>query len=163
MKFLRTALAGALAVGMVASASAANCPMAPPAPPPPLPTAPAFDWSGPYVGAYTGWVIGTPFIFLGAQAGYNFTFGNFLVGAEVNAGTVFSGPPFNFGVKGRLGYVAAERLLIYGFAGYDNFGPLHLGGGLEYAVGSNLSLRAETSVYCCWSPVIIKAGINYHF
>jgi len=103
----------------------------------------------------------------GGHLGYNYQLGQFVVGVEgdVNGssyrggnGIAFSKSPIDGSVRGRLGY-AFDRALIYATGGvafgdfqYRDIGgsiPYNVrvgwtaGGGLEYAIDNNWSLRAE--------------------
>ena len=65
------------------AAGAADLPTIPTAPPPPpAPVAPAFDWAGPYVGAYGGAILSPTVGQAGIQAGFNIVRGGFLAGIE---------------------------------------------------------------------------------
>ncbi len=120
----RTLVAAAFVVGTAVSASAADIPMAPMAPPPPPPMAPAFDWSGPYVGAFTGYTLGPAWI-VGAQVGYNWQFDRFVVGLEGRVGVAPLVPALFTTVSARAGFLVAPKFLIYGAAGvgYTPFVP----------------------------------------
>jgi len=158
-----TLAAGAILAASVLAANAADLPVAPMAPPPPPPmAAPAFDWSGPYIGVYGGGMFGNG-IMVGADAGYGFQFGRFVASVEAAVGTIFGGPPLHFSVWGRIGPTLGERLWIYALAGWSNWGPLgEYGGGIAVGLRDNLAIHADVTVYCCWSPIMIKAGVNFY-
>jgi opacity protein-like surface antigen len=165
MIFKRTLAAGAFLIATAIAANAADLPHAPmaPAPPPPPPmAAPAFDWSGPYVGAYAGMMIGNGFMF-GADAGYAFQFGRFVASVEAAVGTTTAGPPLHLNAWARLGPTLGERAWIYALAGWSNWGPLEFGGGMAFALRDNLTFHTDVTVYCCTSPIMIKAGLDWHF
>jgi len=142
--------------------------------------APIFTWTGFYVGVNAGYgwnandsitVGGVTFdlddeggFVGGAQAGYNYQIGSFVVGLEGDIqyadfggddrfdfdGDGILDDDFNtsdwFGtVRARAG-VAFDRALIYatgGFAFADNATGWTVGGGLEYAFTNNLSAKIE--------------------
>jgi hypothetical protein len=159
MKILVAALAaGALAVATNAQAADVSMPMMPgpivvaaPAPPP------AFDWSRFYVGANAGvWIEFDPIAFdsgrVEAIVGKGFTIGQRLVvGAEVKVGFYdFTNPTFEVYGVGRAGVLLGERALVYALGGIgwdDGYPGLVGGGGVEVALGANLSLRGETMLY----------------
>src|SRR5271156_2486036 len=153
-RYSQVIVCGAILVASgIGIASAAD--MTPPfePPPPPIVYAPVpqiFSWSGFYVGGNTGWgwtntsgtftsaagagsFSGSSNGFLGgAQAGYNWQTGPFVIGAELDfQGTTASGSvntsagpaitgtaktPWFGTLRGRVGY-AAERVLFYATAG----------------------------------------------
>lgn len=163
MKLARKIAGGVAALMMMAgSAAAADIPQVMTTVAPPPPPAPTFDWAGPYLGVYGGGMLGNG-VMLGVDAGYAFQFGRFVASVEGAIGTVIGGPPIHLSAWGRFGPLVGERLWIYGLAGISNFGPFgEFGGGVAYALRDNLSMRVDVSVYCCWSPVMIKAGLNWH-
>jgi len=133
-------------------------------------------WQGPYVGANLGYQWGSVSNFGsepsgvmgGIQAGYNWQFGQFVLGGETDlqlsdaddrfAGWKFSNPWFGT-LRGRAGY-AMNNILLYGTAGLA-YGTLHAqslslgitesrttygwtaGAGMEVALTGNWSARAE--------------------
>lgn len=186
--FISTAVAAMLASGSAFAQSA------------------AFNWTGFYLGAYGGFgssqltatdigdPAATPWYILGHQftsaptsfvgggeIGYNYQFGQLVVGAEANAGyfnhngstlydntlghsdtSIVSSGGLNSTLRGRLG-VTAGRALVYatgGLAATDatakvvSFGSFispnsnlslgwTIGGGMEYAVTDNWSVKVE--------------------
>jgi outer membrane immunogenic protein len=142
----------ALLVSEIGAAAAADVvPPPPPLPPPPLPMVRIFSWTGFYIGGNVGWdrttgsgtfnsLLGAdPFTtsggngFLGgAEAGYNWQVGSFVLGGETDfqgatgngpisatAGPTVSGTakmPWFGTVRGRVGY-AIERVLVYATGG----------------------------------------------
>ncbi len=138
----------------------------------------AFDWTGFYVGVNGGYgwaeaeALGVSFDdieggFGGVQAGYNYDFGGFVLGAEADVQfsgvegdipAVGSASLDNFGtVRARAG-VALDRFLPYVTAGLawgnatidtsagdldDNYVGWTIGAGLEYAVTDNVTVKAE--------------------
>jgi opacity protein-like surface antigen len=176
MNLKRTIAAGALvlmsAVGAIAADIPAPIAVTPPPPPPPAPMAPAFDWSGPYVGAYGGYVFGGVWIQAGVQAGYNMVRGNFLAGLEAQAGAAFLGGTVAFegNLNARLGFVLGSRFLLYGEAGLGIVipAPVYLwsaGGGLEIGLGTSASLFAEAKVVGAFGGGIgysVQGGLNWH-
>jgi outer membrane immunogenic protein len=133
-----------------------------------------FSWTGPYVGANLGYqwgnlspLAGDPNGFAGGvQAGYNWQFGQFVVGGEADiqasaaedtfAAYKFSNPWFGT-VRGRAGF-AVSNVLLYATAGLG-FGGGRLvipglseeqthfgwtaGGGIELGLTPNWSAKAE--------------------
>jgi len=177
MPIKRILAAGALVLSGAVAASAADLPTIPAPPPPPAtPVAPAFDWSGPYVGAYGGAILfppGDPIYQVGLQGGFNFVRGRFLVGAEAYGEYRISsgfGNHWSAGVNGRVGAVLGERVLVYGEAGAGWAQPVGAvwtaGGGVELGLRDSLSLFTEVKAigtfngFCCGTQ--IQAGLNWH-
>jgi outer membrane immunogenic protein len=171
--------ATALVTAGISAAAAADLPSRA-APAPIIAAAPIFTWTGFYVGVNAGYgwsdddfdavdfaddeddggFVG------GAQVGYNWQFGSFVVGAEADIqyadfgregvfnfvdedGDIFDGEFERsdwFGtVRARAG-VAFGQALIYatgGFAFADDANGWTVGGGLEYAFTNNLSAKIE--------------------
>jgi len=166
-------------LGLATGAMAADLPSRA-APAPIIAAVPVFTWTGFYVGVNAGYgwnandsitVGGVTFdlddeggFVGGAQAGYNYQIGSFVVGLEGDIqyadfggddrfdfdGDGILDDDFNtsdwFGtVRARAG-VAFDRALIYatgGFAFADNATGWTVGGGLEYAFTNNLSAKIE--------------------
>jgi len=163
-------------LGLATGALAADLPSRR-APAPIIAAVPVFTWTGFYVGVNAGYgwnandsitVGGLTFdlddeggFVGGAQAGYNYQIGSFVVGLEGDIQYAdFGGDDFVladgsivdfntsdwFGtVRARAG-VAFDRALIYatgGFAFADNATGWTVGGGLEYAFTNNLSAKIE--------------------
>ena len=166
--------------GFAGAASAADLPVRAAPPAPIIAAVPVFTWTGFYVGVNAGYgwnandsitVGGLTFdlddeggFVGGAQAGYNYQIGSFVVGLEGDIqyadfggddrfdfdGDGILDDDFNtsdwFGtVRARAG-VAFDRALIYatgGFAFADNATGWTVGGGLEYAFTNNLSAKIE--------------------
>jgi outer membrane immunogenic protein len=109
----------------------------------------AFDWSGFYVGAHGGWGFVSGAISdgyeNGGQAGVNHQFGTFVLGMEVEGGSVDWGPVTEAGsIRLRGGY-AFDRFLAYaagGLAFEDSVGWT-VGGGVEYALTDRWVIGAE--------------------
>jgi outer membrane immunogenic protein len=135
----------------------------------------ASSWAGPYLGAQFGYEWGTvsnnptrPDGFQGGvEAGYNWQFGQFVVGGEADlniSGAQDTSAPFQFAnpwygtIRGRAG-VAFSNVLLYGTAGLG-YGALNgqstgflsasrtsagfVGGaGIEYGFASHWSAKAE--------------------
>jgi outer membrane immunogenic protein len=169
-------LASVALFGFAGAASAADLPMRAAPPAPIIAAAPIFTWTGFYVGVNAGYgwsnddfdsvdladedddggFVG------GAQVGYNYQIGSFVVGLEGDIqyadfgsegafiGT--DGATYDidrsdwFGtVRARAG-VAFDRALIYatgGFAFADDANGWTVGGGVEYAFTNNLSAKIE--------------------
>lgn len=176
MVLKRTVAAAALVLTGTVAASAADLsptysPIAPPPPSPYVP-APAFDWSGPYVGAYGGYMFIAGFAQFGVQAGYNFMLGtNFLAGIEVQGGGIFAFP--GLGAEGnlnaRLG-ATFGNILVYGEAGVGVIWPVaytwNAGGGVEYAINRNMSLFGEAKAVGGFGGGLLGVsavgGVNWH-
>src|SRR5688572_8462421 len=173
-------LASVALFGFAGAAAAADLPVRSAPPAPIIAAAPIFTWTGFYVGVNAGYgwsdddfdavdfaddeddggFVG------GAQVGYNWQFGSFVVGAEADIqyadfgregvfnfvdedGDIFDGEFERsdwFGtVRARAG-VAFGQALIYttgGFAFADDANGWTVGGGLEYAFTNNLSAKIE--------------------
>jgi outer membrane immunogenic protein len=170
-------LAMALMGGAAAAADAIAIPVASQAQVP-LYDDVAFDWNGFYAGVYgVGQVStegGTEFG-LGANLGVNAQFDYFLVGGEVTLqGLTGDTVDTIYGqVVGRAGFVVTDEVLLYAAAGYGHeFGaPVEddflLGGGVEFAITDNVSLRAQ---YLHGFPITgdntkdqITLGAQFHF
>jgi outer membrane immunogenic protein len=126
-KIFAAAIAATLAAG---AADAADMPRYYSAPPPPLAV---YSWVGPYIGFNIGGQWGETTnnptepsgVIGGLQAGYNFQFGQFVIGAETDiqlsgaedtfAPWKFSNPWFGT-LRGRAGY-ALNNILFYGTGG----------------------------------------------
>ena len=172
--------------------------------PPPPPS--AFTWTGFYVGGYAGygWArstatdigdpFGTPWYILGhefstaptsftggGEVGYNYQWGQFVVGAEADVGyfnhhgsalydntpghsdtSIIASGDMNSTLRGRLGF-AVDRALVFATGGvaatnatarvvsFSSFISPNadlqwgwtIGGGLEYAVTNNWSIKGE--------------------
>ena len=166
-------------LGLASGAMAADLPSRR-APAPIIAAVPVFTWTGFYVGVNAGYgwntndsitVGGVRFdlddeggFVGGAQAGYNYQIGSFVVGLEGdiqyadfggddrfdfdNDGIVdddFNNSDWFGTVRARAG-VAFDRALIYatgGFAFADDATGWTVGGGLEYAFTNNLSAKVE--------------------
>jgi outer membrane immunogenic protein len=179
-RILSLLAATALSVAGVSAASAADLPMRAAPPAPVFAAAPVFTWTGFYVGVNAGYgwsdddfdavdfaddeddggFVG------GAQVGYNYQIGSFVVGLEGDIqyadfgregvfnfvdedGDIFEGELESsdwFGtVRARAG-VALGQALIYGTGGFafaDDSTGWTAGGGLEYAFTNNLSAKIE--------------------
>jgi outer membrane immunogenic protein len=171
-------LASVALFGFAGAASAADLPMRAAPPAPVIAAAPIFTWTGFYVGVNAGYgwsnddfdavdfaddeddggFVG------GAQVGYNYQIGSFVVGLEGDIQYADFGAEGAFDVDGdgdedgvfessdwfgtvraRAG-VAFGQALIYatgGFAFADDSTGWTAGGGVEYAFTNNLSLKVE--------------------
>jgi outer membrane immunogenic protein len=181
MKRFVTLAAAIATFGFVNAASAADMPMKAASAPM---MAPAYNWTGFYLGVNGGYGWGNttgsqlPTLFggnpnitgglVGGQLGYNFQMGSWVLGIEadydwanINGNTPAGGGTATINslgsARGRLGY-AWDRLLLYGTGGFawaqatgNNAGVSEshthtgwaAGGGLEYGVTRNLSLKGE--------------------
>jgi opacity protein-like surface antigen len=165
MIFKRTFAAAAILAGSAIAANAADLPTIPGSPPPPPPmAAPAFDWSGMYFGASGAFYFGG--FEVGAHVGYNMTRGSLLFGGEASV-LYFIGAvnPISVQAEGRVGYVLGQRALLYANAGagFVIGGTFYfeVGGGLEFAVGQNISLFAEGN-FLGGGAFNVRAGLNVH-
>jgi outer membrane immunogenic protein len=173
-------LASVALFGFAGAASAADLPLRAAPPAPVIAAAPIFTWTGFYVGVNAGYgwsdddfdavdfaddeddggFVG------GAQIGYNYQIGSFVVGLEGDVQFADFGRDgvFNFEdedgdilegefessdwfgtVRARAG-VAFGQALIYGTGGFafaDDATGWTVGGGLEYAFTNNLSAKIE--------------------
>ncbi|WP_114943662.1 outer membrane protein [Microvirga calopogonii] len=195
-------------LGLASGALAADLPSRR-APAPVIAAVPVFTWTGFYVGvnAGYGWNTNDDFVFNnvrynlnddggfvgGAQAGYNYQIGSFVVGLEGDIqyadfggndviladGTIadFNNSDWFGTVRARAG-VAFDRALIYatgGFAFADGATGWTVGGGIEYAITNNLSAKVE-GLYVNLDQDdnflginndaefgVVRAGLNYRF
>jgi hypothetical protein len=183
MSGLRKLLAGAaLSVAAAGSALAADVVVIPPPAPPPPPMIAAQNlFEGPYWGVYGGIWNGaairriTPLA--GTQFGYNFLFGNFMAGFEIETEWLSHRGPnpraVDATLSGRWGVTLGNAVLLYGQAGVGTFYATgtafwSLGGGAEVALGtSGLTLFAEAKRF--WPITVgpafawtIRGGVNYY-
>jgi outer membrane immunogenic protein len=136
-----------------------------------------FDWNGFYAGVYGAYrhspAAGDQFG-VGIDAGVNVTFDYVLAGAEVAVEGLGGNDATSYisGV-GRAGLLVTDNALVYGAAGYGiDTGPANesdalIGGGLEYAITNNLSVRGQ---YLHGIPVTgsnpkdeVTLGAQFHF
>ena len=193
-------------LSLTAGAMAADLPSRRAAPAPIVAAVPVFTWTGFYVGvnAGYGWNTNDNDVFVpgigvvdsdddggfvgGAQVGYNYQIGSFVVGLEGDIQYADFGGDNDvvgfdddnndwFGtVRARAG-VAFGQALIYatgGFAFADSNNGWVVGGGLEYAFTNNLSAKIEglyvnleddDSVFGNRDAEfgVIRAGLNFRF
>ncbi len=202
-------LASVALFGFAGAASAADLPVRSAPPAPIVAAVPVFTWTGFYVGVNAGYgwnanddiTIGGVRFDLdddggfvgGAQAGYNYQIGSFVVGLEgdiqyadfggedivLSDGSVvdFNNSDWFGTVRARAG-VAFDRALIYatgGFAFADDATGWTVGGGLEYAFTDNLSAKIE-GLYVNLDQDdnflgvdndaefgVVRAGLNFRF
>jgi len=164
MKRIRTVIAGATAAVMMSSGAFAAdvnpavMPMVEATAPAP---APSFNWNRFYVGVDGGvwWEIG-PLSFdtlrAGGVAGYNMQFGRFVAGLQGSVGFYdFTSPTLEAYASLKAGVLATDNLLFYGIVGvgYDGdvgggiLNSMILGGGAEFAVSQNVSIKVEGTVW----------------
>jgi hypothetical protein len=135
--------------------------------------APAFDWSGPYIGVYGGALFGgTTVGEAGIQAGFNIVRGRFLAGLEAQVGAVFAGGTFSYEayLNGRLGFILGDRFLLYGEAGVGTLAGTFVwtgGGGIEIALRDAWSLFVEAKAIGAFggggiAAYGVQGGINWH-
>ena len=191
-------------LGLASGALAADLPSRR-APAPMIAAVPVFTCTGFYVGvnAGYGWNTNDDFVFNGlrydynddgglvggAQAGYNYQIGSFVVGLEGDIQYADFGGDNDFGILGydydrsdwfgtvraRAG-VAFDRALVYatgGFAFADDANGWTVGGGIEYAFTNNLSAKIE-GLYVNLDQDnaffddevefgVVRAGLNFRF
>ncbi len=185
-------------LSLSAGAMAADLPARRMAPAPFVAAVPVFTWTGFYVGVNAGigfynndaddivfgggtWLADSDddasFIG-GAQIGYNYQIGSFVVGVEGDLQWAdFGGTTYTFDgttvtadsddwfgtVRGRVG-VAFDRALIYATGGWaftDNRNGWVVGGGLEYAFTNNLSAKIEGLYVNLESDDVVLGGTTY--
>jgi outer membrane immunogenic protein len=153
--------------------------------------APTYSWSGPYLGAYAlgGAVVdevaigaanvngvGGEGIGGGVFGGYNFDVGGFILGVEAAVGledlqteasfgpfALEASPDWTASVSARVGYLLAERAMLYGIGGWsymsgytvdiatpgpaisvsEDYSGWHIGTGIEAAIGNAITARVE--------------------
>ena len=138
------------------------------APPPPI-AAPAFNWAGAYVGTFGGFTPAFATGRFGVQFGYNFVLrGNILAGIEVETGNTIA-TLTDASLNARLGFIARDRILLYAEAGIGTqvaVPLINVGGGVEIAVGGDMSLFAEAKglfvVGGGFFGTTYAAGLNFH-
>lgn len=170
-------MAGAGLMAMGSAAFAADLPVpgafvAPPPPPLDLPD-PVFAWGGLYVGGFGAWLVGSDVYGAGATLGLNIVTGRFLWGAEGQIGTTL---PFRglwlVGGNARAGLLLGARGLLYAEGGAGTTLPISgwaatVGGGLEIALGQNVSLFTEGKAILSlpgfgYQGTMLQAGLNLH-
>jgi len=168
-----------LAAPAAAQAADASPPPTPPAPivtkapaPAPLAPVPAPDWSGFYLGINGGVLFddgaGTPLF--GGTAGYNFQFGQLVLGVEgdLDAAWPTAGGTDGIGtIRGRIG-LPLQWFMPYFTAGYafSDFSTsgLAIGGGAEFRLTPTLSLKAEyLRVDLGEEDNMVRLGLNWRF
>lgn len=110
-----------------------------------------FDWEGFYFGVQKGWWIGAGNFSAAAVAGVNFMpTDNLLAGVEASVGGVtdFSSTELETYLRGRLGLVLGDDILLYKVAEVGLVGGTAvygIGAGMEFALGENTSVRGEVT------------------
>ena len=130
-----------------------------------------FDWSGFYVGNYAGALHQ-----VGLQGGYNWMFGNALVGINVQAGAAFCcGLAFDTNASVRVGYLLLPSVLAFAdvYAGYQTGtffgfvdGPYYgVGAGLETPLTPHISAFMQTRIVAGDGAVDanVQGGFNFRF
>jgi len=187
------ALMGLAGILVASPAAAADLSIAP-TPYAPMPYAMPTPWYGPYVGLNLGYEWGSvarlPIspagIVGGAQAGYNWQSGQFVLGAETDlqlseanetfASYQFSNPWFGT-LRGRAGFVFSN-VLLYATAGlaygegrldFAGLSETHndlgwtAGAGIEVGFTPNWSAKAEYLYYDLGNQTYLLTGINNGF
>ncbi len=137
----------------------------------PAPLAAAVGLDGPYVGLFVLGSTGPATVGLGVDIGANFSSGGLLFGVEGDAAWEIAGA-WDIQAHGKLGVMASDNAAIFGLAGLGwnsaNGTYVPVGIGAEFGVSDGLSLAA--SVEYDWniagngvSPIVGKAGLNWHF
>lgn len=129
------------------------------------------DWSGLYFGTLGGWSTTFGLSEFGVQVGYNFAWDRFVAGLEIETTHPGAGGALiNASLNARAGYAVGDRVLVYGEAGIGEwlFVPTYtLGGGVEFAVGDQMSLFAEAKAQGFIGGgifgTVIRGGVNVHF
>lgn len=137
----------------------------------------AFDWNGFYAGVYgvgqTSPAGGLQYG-LGVNVGVNAVLDSVVLGADVALHGLTGASDTVYGrILGRAGLLVSDDLLVFATAGYgvDLGAPVEedilVGGGLEFAVSQDISLRAQ---YLHGFPVVgdnpkeeITLGAQFHF
>lgn len=135
-------------------------------------SASSFSFDGLYLGATVGGLTGNRSAgTLGAVVGANFALQDALLGGlEFQADAVRSGETsYNVLTLGKLGVLLTSDIMLYadlGVGWIQGNGGYALGGGAEYALGNNFSVRGEILGLSEWGsgPGSAKAtaGIVYH-
>ena len=105
----------------------------------------------------------------GVQFGYNFVLrGNILAGIEVETGNMIA-TLTDASLNARLGFIARDRILLYAEAGIGTqvaVPLINVGGGVEIAVGGDMSLFAEAKglfvVGGGFFGTTYATGLNFH-
>lgn len=167
---IRALLAGLTLAGLaVPLAQAANLIHMQPAP---AYNSAAFNFDGFYLGAQGGGVIGAFSAgSIGVVAGANFNVGgSVLAGVEFQGDALFNAAAtYDFFALGRLGVVVTNDFMLYGDLGLGSIGgagSYAFGGGGEYALSDQLSLKGEAIGTSNWgaNPAAAKlqAGLVFH-
>jgi outer membrane immunogenic protein len=180
MRAFRTVSIAALATLASATAALAADPIAYPTSAAPQAALPiydddGFDWNGFYAGVHGSAQLDGSDTRAGAgfDLGFNAALDLFLVGAEFSLNGLSDGTDLTAyaQVLGRAGVIVTNDVLAYGAAGYgtDLGGTddhVLLGGGLEFAVTDDVSLRGQ---YLYGLPVTgdatqqVTLGASFHF
>lgn len=170
---MKKVLLAALLASVASSALAADLPSKKGPPPSPMVYAPAFSWTGFYVGANAGWGFADPSKsnlpnasggMIGGQAGYNYQIGQFVGGVEADLDynsashshtTALGSEKLSVGAmtteRARAG-VALDRALLFvtgGYAGVDVRGSYN---------------GAASGAQTVWrNGGVVGAGIEYAF
>jgi outer membrane immunogenic protein len=153
--FVRSLTLGVAAVALMASGAQAADLFIPTTPEPIIVTEPGFNWEGLYAGVEGGGFFydGDTYGVVGGAVGANFiAFDPILVGVEVQADYIW-GNGADAGLilaLARVGAVVTDQVVVYAaggagsiFGGGDSEMVYALGGGVEFAVTQNVSLRGE--------------------
>ena len=172
MKIAHALMAGAaLAVTMASSTMAADLLK----PADPIYSSPLFNFEGLYVGGEAGGLLGSGggAGVAGIVIGANFAVTDgILAGLEFQGDTLWTGSGFA-GVSalglGRLGGYLSDNTVLYGDlgTGFVNSTPVYaLGGGIEYALTDQLSVRGDLQGIGAWggmpSEAKLTAGLLFH-
>lgn len=137
----------------------------------------SFDWNGFYAGIYgigQASPAGGVQYGVGVNVGVNVVLDSVLLGADIALHGLTGSSDTAYGrILGRAGLLASDDLLVFAAAGYgvDLGAPVEedilVGGGIEFAVSQDISLRAQ---YLHGFPLVggnpkdeITLGAQFHF
>lgn len=113
------------------------------------------NWDGFYAGIYGSYFDGPADFALGGIMGVNVEVDtDIIIGAEIQAGYYPSGGWYDLLAFGRLGYAISDDVLVFGMVGGGSgasTGVWAAGGGLEFMVMPNMSLRGEAQALGSWT------------
>jgi hypothetical protein len=179
MQLNRKLLAGAAAVVLSVSATAASAAdpiyFPPPGPAPMVPPPAPYNWAGFYAGGFVGRTIFAPVPAVGLQLGFNFQPSSFVIGVEGRVGRLVGAPPPNTFIDARLraGFTLGQsgNVLLYGVGSLGTVlgagaPPYYtVGGGVEFGIG-RVSVFAESVMIGIGGGFLgtaFQGGLNFHF
>jgi outer membrane immunogenic protein len=154
--FVRSLSLGVAAVALLSSGAMAADLIIPTTPQPIYESA-GFSWDGLYAGVEAGGVFSDADTqgLIGGVVGVNFTVADpIVVGLELQGDYVFEGDTVGdyglFLALGKVGAVVTDQVLVYAAGGFgvrtqsgNSDGVYALGGGVDFAVTDNVSIRGE--------------------